>query len=127
MGQKRLGGKAAAIIGISPGNHRNGFWRNSIYARFWGNLDVPTLRQPEAYVQFKEDLFAAMAPWRCEQRFLARLDGSLCRLDQKARRIIYKKRVKKFFCQDARYDVWLISLLPRHLDPRQFLEGKDHA
>lgn len=55
-GQSAWGGIPAAVIGISPGNGGTGMAQQHL-RNVLAYLDMPTMGQPEAFIQYKETLF----------------------------------------------------------------------
>jgi len=55
-GQNVWAGKPAGIIGVSPGNGGTAMAQQHL-RNVLSYLDVPVLRQPEAYIQMREGLF----------------------------------------------------------------------
>jgi len=57
-GQSIWGGKAGAVVSVSPGA-QGGFGANHHLRQSLVFLDVPTMQQPEAYISHAADLFDA--------------------------------------------------------------------
>lgn len=58
-GKSSWAGKPAAICGTSPGAMGTAVAQNHLRAITSGFLDMPTMGQPEMYLQFKDELFDA--------------------------------------------------------------------
>ncbi len=58
-GDNSWAGKAAGIVGTSPGAIGTAVAQQQLRSCISGFLDMPTLGQPEVYLQFKDDLIDA--------------------------------------------------------------------
>ncbi len=58
-GKNSWAGKPAAICGASPGAVGASLAQNHLRSITAGFLDMPTMGQPEMYIQFKDDMFDA--------------------------------------------------------------------
>ena len=77
-GANAFAGKPAGVIGVSVGAIGTAMAQQHL-RNILAYLDAPTLGQPEAFIQAKEDLFDANGEIGAE------LDGQLCRLGEEAR------------------------------------------
>jgi chromate reductase len=83
-GQSVWAGKPAGVLGVSVGAVGTAVAQQHL-RNVLAYLDVPTLGQPECFIQATEGLFRRGGQYRRgQQEISARLDGSVCRLGEGA-------------------------------------------
>jgi len=81
-GQNAWAGKPAGVIGISPGAIGTALAQQHL-RNILAYLDMPTLGQPEAFIQAKDDFVRTRrCHWIRQQEVSPGVDGSLCWLDK---------------------------------------------
>jgi chromate reductase, NAD(P)H dehydrogenase (quinone) len=88
-GQSAWAGKPAGVIGISIGAVGTAVAQQHLRT-ILAYLDVPTLGQPEAFIQYPSKGWAVRGRWqhrRDKPEVSPGLDGPVCRVDKTARRL----------------------------------------